>query len=455
MRYKLLNLILSSLLLTSALLPFSNPQPEPPHLGYGINIATPNWDLVAKMGFNWVKVYGPPGERLPFKILYRIEVDGPPEDLERWGEWLFEFVSTFKDTIDAYEVGNEPNLDWAWGGKLPNPKEYVEVLKVAYINIKRADPDAIVVAAGLATTGPAGFDRHPSYPKVMNDLNFLQGMYEAGAKPYFDALGSHPYGFAYEPERNPLEVNGLAFRRAEQQYEVMVAHGDGHKQIWATEWGWLLDPGQSCYDEYDWETRIWQIVSEEKQADYLVRAFQYADENWPWMGPMFIFNLDFSMVHGECDPRCWYSILNPDGSPRPAYNSLKDMEKPPPYIVLKPNSLYLLIEYEKRGIYTRTIKVENIGAGFLNWQATDDANWLEIAPTFGEQMDSLNVTIDSNGFSLNEERIGEITVSSAEASNNPQIITVRVKIVENIYEVYLPVVSAKVRIRGLSSSQRR
>jgi hypothetical protein len=55
-------------------------------------------------------------------------------------------------------------------------------------------------------------------------------------------------------------------------------------------------------------------------------------------------------------------------------------------------------------------------------------------------MDSLNVTIDSNGFSLNEERIGEITVSSAEASNNPQIITVGVKVVENVYEVYLPVV---------------
>jgi hypothetical protein len=75
-------------------------------------------------------------------------------------------------------------------------------------------------------------------------------MYSAGAKGNFDILGSHPYGFAYPPEYDPGAASGLAFRRAEQQYGVMVANGDGAKQVWATEFGWLLDTG--C----DWPDRL-------------------------------------------------------------------------------------------------------------------------------------------------------------------------------------------------------
>ena len=300
-------------------------------LGYGVNVAASRWHQVAELGFDWVKVYAPPSERLPFKVLYRVEVNGPPSDLEQWGKDLRDFVSAHKDYIEAYEIGNEPNLDWAWGGRKPDPGEYVQVLKVAYARIKEADPQAIVVTAGLATTGPAGMEQPPAYPQAWSDLLFIQAMYDHGAKGYFDALGSHPYGFAYPPEQDPWQVNGLAFRRAEQQRQVMVANGDGDKLIWATEWGWLLDPGSGCYDWGDWSTRTWQIVSQEQQADYLRRAFLYACRHWPWMGPMFVSNLDFSTVpwYHECEPMRWYSILNPDGSPRLAYTYLKEMPKPP------------------------------------------------------------------------------------------------------------------------------
>jgi hypothetical protein len=67
------------------------------------------------------------------------------------------------------------------------------------------------------------------------------------------------------------------------------------------------------------------------QADYLARAFFYADENWPWMGPMFIFNLDFGTVnwYEYCDPVRWYSLLsreNPMSDPTAAIASRAGFE---------------------------------------------------------------------------------------------------------------------------------
>ncbi len=68
------------------------------------------------------------------------------------------------------------------------------------------------------------------------------------------------------------------------------------------------------------------------QADYLVRAYRYAYANWPWMGVVCTFNLDFSTApwyaNRPAEPMCWYSVLNPDFSARPAYSALRTMAKP-------------------------------------------------------------------------------------------------------------------------------
>ena len=104
----------------------------------------------------------------------------------------------------------------------------------------------------------------------------------------------------------------------------MLAAGDGDKQIAVTEMGWTTDPVHNDYS--------WYAVSEAMQADYLVRAFQYAKANWqPWMGIM-------SMVY-IADPewtpdneQYWWAITRPTaaGDPAvllPAYEALRDMPK--------------------------------------------------------------------------------------------------------------------------------
>ena len=67
------------------------------------------------------------------------------------------------------------------------------------------------------------------------------------------------------------------FRRVEQLREVMVRNGDSAKQVWLLEFGWTSDTVHPNY--------AWFAVSETKKSANILRAFQYAQQNWrPWIG---------------------------------------------------------------------------------------------------------------------------------------------------------------------------
>jgi hypothetical protein len=331
--------------------PTVTPTPTPTPVlkrGVGINIKGLNYDddSLAKavdLRTEWLKIYDhPPPERLPFKVLYRVNLPRPDEDWDEWGHYRFLDAQLYADRIDAYEIGNEPNLIEEWGSN-PDPAAYAGLLRIAYQQIKAADPDALVVSAGLA---PVNARDDPAH---LNDLDFLRGMYQHGAAAHFDVLGLHPFGFASAPqtpvdgqmcvwtlteegmpERVCQPVEGFCFRRAEQARAIMEEHGDGDRPVWATEFGWIIRPPGCCLTQSDWPVRIWQAVSERQQARYILGAIDYAERHWPWMEVMFVWNLDYSRYSGPTDEMCpacdtmgWYSILNPDGSPRLAYEMLK------------------------------------------------------------------------------------------------------------------------------------
>jgi hypothetical protein len=226
----------------------------------------------------------------------------------------------------AYQIFNEPNLNYEWGADTVDANSaarYALLLNAAYEGVKTGDPSAQVISAGFANGATS-----PS----LNDLDYLRAFYAAGAKGSFDALGTHPYGGDQPPESTTC--GGTCFRRTEVQRQIMVDYGDSATPMWATEVGWLHE------SQYDMGPYFeWQEVTAQQQADYLVRAFQFAEANWPWMGPMFVFNHDFSTAMW-CNVACyppttsvhWFSVLNPDRSARPAYTALAQMTKdsPPP-----------------------------------------------------------------------------------------------------------------------------
>lgn len=246
----------------------------------------------------------------------------PPANYQDFGDFCFALADRFKGRIQAYQVWNEPNLSREWGEQSPSPAEYTELLRACYIGIKTADPDAIVVSAGLAPTGDQP-------PRAMPDTDFLQGMYDAGAAEYFDALGLNAPGYKAPPTLSPEEGvkqewgghRWNVFRHVEDMRDIMVANGDADKQVVILETGWILF--QELHPDYTWHG-----VSEEQQADYLVGAYQFARENWqPWIGPIFtIYMADFDWTP-EDNEQYWWSIVLPDGTPRPAYLALKEMHK--------------------------------------------------------------------------------------------------------------------------------
>lgn len=246
----------------------------------------------------------------------------PPANYQDFGDFCFALASNYKGRIQAYQVWNEPNLNREWGDQIPNPAEYTELLRVCYQGIKSADPNAIVVSAGLAPTGGP-------MPQAMPDDEFLRGMYEAGASNYFDALGLNAPGYKAPPTLSPEEgLNEIwgghrwnVFRHVEDMREIMVANGDAEKQIVILETGWILQ--QDLHPSYTWHG-----VTEQQQAEYLVGAYQFARENWqPWIGPIFTIYMSDATWTPEEHEQYWWAIVLPDGTQRPAYLALKAMPK--------------------------------------------------------------------------------------------------------------------------------
>jgi hypothetical protein len=246
----------------------------------------------------------------------------PPADFNDFGDFCGVLAERYRGRIDAYQVWNEPNLSREWGDRPPDPVEYTELLKVCYQAIKEADPSAVVISAGLAPTGTG-------LPQAIPDMEFLQGMYDAGAAEYFDVLGLNAPGYKAPPEISPDEGESnpeygggrwFVFRHVEDMREIMVANGDGAKQAAILELGWTTD---EVHPEY-----AWHAVTEQEQAEYLVRAYSYAAEHWrPWIGLMVTIYIADSDWSPEEDEQWWWAVTLPDGTPRPAYFALRDMPK--------------------------------------------------------------------------------------------------------------------------------
>lgn len=67
----------------------------------------------------------------------------------------------------------------------------------------------------------------------------------------------------------------------------------------------------------------WFAVSEETKAANIVRAYQFARENWsPWMGVMALWTLPDPSWTPQRE-EFWWAITNPDGSHRPAYTAVQ------------------------------------------------------------------------------------------------------------------------------------
>jgi hypothetical protein len=199
--------------------------------------------------------------------------------------------------VHSYEVWNEPNQSGAWTPK-PDPAAYTHLLRAAYPAIKSADPQATVLTGG---TGPA-----PNDGTQIPPLDFLNAIYANGAAGSFDAVAQHPYTFpAYPGETQNWSPWYQMYGTAPSLRSLMIAHGDGAKRIWATEFGApTYGPGGS-------------YVSEAVQASMVTRAIAVW-RTYPWAGPLFFFQ-GRDLSSNPYSRENFFGFLRYDFSPKPAY----------------------------------------------------------------------------------------------------------------------------------------
>jgi hypothetical protein len=248
--------------------------------------------------------------------------NGPPDNYQDYWDFVFAFASRYRGgstigRVHAIEIWNEPNLDREWGNQPISPQsaaDYVRLLTGAYQAAHAADPDIVVLSAGLSPNGL--YDRHAA-----DDLEYLRWMYAAGFKGKFDAFGAHANAQAPEVAAplgslTQFPHPSFYFRRIEQLRQELVANGDTAKQIWMTEWGWTSDTVHPAF--------AWFAVTEDKKANNIVEALTYAREHWtPWIGVMAVWTLPDPTWDASLE-EYWWAISNPDGTPRPAYSRIRE-----------------------------------------------------------------------------------------------------------------------------------
>ena len=261
-------------------------------------------------------------------------VGGPPNNPQDLAEFLGAMAGRYcGSSVKAIEVWNEQNLHYEWGNMKIDPAAYMNLLKPAYNKIKAACPNMIVVSGALTPTGAPP-------PKAMDDVKYLDGMYQNGLKNFSDAIGAHPSGYNVAPwvkggqdACDFITQQGSSFRgpcqtlhrswsfngTLSQYYNVMRKYGDGNKKIWPTEFGWATNwIGDPNYGYA-------QDNSRAEQAEWTVRAYQLMKQ-WGFVGVAFLWNLNFDVVAPGTEKAQW-GIVHSDWTPTQTYNALKSMAK--------------------------------------------------------------------------------------------------------------------------------
>lgn len=432
-----------------------------PHLTYGFNVATLDDARLNSIGFNGVKLFSPPGARLPYRVLLRVEADASQmTDLDGFAASLHGLAQNHGPYIDAYEIGNEPNLDASYGWHAPPvASDYAQLLCRAYQAIKAADPASVVISAGLAPTGrvSGNWNGRPGHNGFYQDeREYLREMFQAGAGSCLDAVGYHPYGFRADfdappdlhggtPETNC--VNGFCFRGVEKIYEIMQQYGLGHKEVWATEFGWIIEPPSHCLNDPGWQGRQWQIVSAAKQAENLAGAFAYAHEHYPWMGGMYIFNLNFNLApwYPECEQMRYYAVAE-----RPAESALTALEKFPLRGRMQgsgSNSLLALVETGEQplDIIFHT-SIQNSGwETFTFTTAVTQGLPVTVTPASGAvdplATSNLTITISSDGLTPGIYQSQLSLTASEGTANGERQIDLTIWVADSWERIFLPLVN--------------
>ncbi len=253
--------------------------------------------VIARMGLvpDWAR---PPVHEKVTTLQYL-----PYDRFDDFAAFVGAFVARYREDVSAVIIWNEPNVNREWGDREVDPAAYTELLRVSYQAAHAANPNIIVLGGALA---PTLADDEAS--TSLNDLQYLELMYEAGAADYFDALAVHTYGMTYPPDAEP-QPGTVNFRRVELVRDIMIRYGDADKPVYITESGWNDHP-------------YWvNAVRPSQRLAYTLEAFDRV-EQWPWAEALCLWI--FRQPLDSHNPRdAYYALVSSDFYLKPIYEALQ------------------------------------------------------------------------------------------------------------------------------------
>lgn len=222
--------------------------------------------------------------------------NGTAQEYARFSE---EVAKRYHDQAEGYEIWNEPNLDRFWPE--PSPESYAELLTATAPLLRQIDPDAEIVAAGLAPAASI-----EGYSVTIED--FLRGLYDLDALQDVTAIGIHPYSY---PEMPSGTSSWNTFAQLPRIQAIMHSYGDREREIWLTEYGAPSEGNGG--------------VGLELQSDMIVEALQMTEDGDNF-GPIFIYTM-YDIDFDPEDRESHFGLLYGPGDPKPAFLALSDATK--------------------------------------------------------------------------------------------------------------------------------
>lgn len=219
----------------------------------------------------------------------------PPTNDQDFYDYM-KYITARFNTVRYWEIWNEPNLPEFWQ-PAPDAARYTKLLQAGYRGLKAGNPNALVISGGLSN----------------NDKEYLQQMYNAGARGYFDLFGLHPYTenrspyytcHSYDHEWNFCGITDMK--------QTMEANGDTGKHIFVTETGWTT-------------SKVSWGVTESQQAQFLTEAYNRILTEFPYVDALVIYNLR----NRGTDPNSTvandnFGIIRKDFTHKPAYDAFSN-----------------------------------------------------------------------------------------------------------------------------------
>lgn len=198
----------------------------------------------------------------------------PPTNPQDWYDFVFACVSRYKDSIQYWELWNEPNISGFWAG---TRTQFINnIVKLGADAIHAADPDGFVLA--------------PEISRCCSGNTWMtECLQQAGDR--IDIICFHQYDFTLPSGR---------LTAIDQMHNLIVSLGYDNKPIWITECGWASDESG---------------VNQQKQGEYLA-AMLAGMPSRPWWRKFFWYQIwegppgsgEFGLLYqNETRKPAWYA----------------------------------------------------------------------------------------------------------------------------------------------------